>query len=229
MPHSEDDDSFSETQHLHLFSRNNITFPIEEHQSESVLDSMYESKYEGYESSKSPLKKKAAIAQKSMVSNQLNMDMQQNPPQRMPFSSKRTTLLDVQPEQESMIQEQYTPQVYLSLSIKGHKTEKKSAYKTIILDKQLQYENFEQLAKNIDQQLTLIEDDLIDFLASGSLDDSTLGSEEPAKPEIDTKLSSLIKSSQIGELDLLDHGVAMLNLMKKDIKPLLVVIGNLSN
>ena len=37
-----------------------------------------------------------------------------------------------------------------------------STYKTLFLDKQLQYENFEELAKSIDMQLTLIEDELIE-------------------------------------------------------------------
>lgn len=44
--------------------RNNTNFPIEE-QSESVLDSMYESNYPGYDSTKqSPLKKSLVITKK---------------------------------------------------------------------------------------------------------------------------------------------------------------------
>jgi len=54
--------------------------------------------------------------------------------------------------------------VYLSLSIKGIATENNSAYKTIIVDKLLQFENYDALATSIDQQLTLVEDDLIESL-----------------------------------------------------------------
>lgn len=68
MAHSEDDDTVSESQHP-MLARRNINFPIEEHQSESVQDSMYETKYEGYESSKSPLKKKVVAGKRSMISN----------------------------------------------------------------------------------------------------------------------------------------------------------------
>jgi len=69
---------------------------------------------------------------------------------------------------EHLLKENYEPKVYLSLVIKGiRKTSngmdaESSTYKTLFLDKQLQYENFEELAKSIDMQLTLIEDELIE-------------------------------------------------------------------
>ena len=57
---SDEDDSMVSDNITSLLNRRNINFPIEEHQSESVLDSMYESNYPGYDSTKqkSPLKTK---------------------------------------------------------------------------------------------------------------------------------------------------------------------------
>lgn len=69
---------------------------------------------------------------------------------------------------EHLLKESYEPKVYLSLVIKGVRKNSRSAdednstYKTLFVDKQLQYENFEELAKGIDMQLTLIEDELIE-------------------------------------------------------------------
>ena len=54
-------DSINSTNINSFWNRRNINFPIEE-QSESVLDSMYESNYPGYDSTKqSPLKKKVSL------------------------------------------------------------------------------------------------------------------------------------------------------------------------
>jgi hypothetical protein len=49
------------------------------------------------------------------------------------------------------LKEHYEPKVYLSLIVKGLKGSRSSPYKTVFLDKQLQYENIEELAKSIDQ------------------------------------------------------------------------------
>jgi hypothetical protein len=49
------------------------------------------------------------------------------------------------------LREHYEPKVYLSLIVKGLKGSRSSPYKTVFLDKQLQYENIEELAKSIDQ------------------------------------------------------------------------------
>lgn len=153
-----------------------------------MLDSMYESKVEGYESNrqqKSPLLKKAIpnprypslqFQQSNLMSQKGDFrpgdkpqvkysinDLQHN----IDSEHKGSTLSEsnLNPEKphqyEQYLQESYNPRVYLSITVKSPLGKNSSCFRTIVLDQMLQFENIRQLEQMIDAQLTQFEDELI--------------------------------------------------------------------
>lgn len=126
--------------------------------------------------------------------------------------------------EQAHVKEVYEARVYLSLVIKVRtrgqpeqsgsecNSELQSQYRTLFLDKLVRYESLEELAKRIDMQLTSVEDELIDIMRIQSAN-----SHQAAAAPGDS------------ELNMVEHGAAILDLMKEDIKPLLIVIGNLKD
>jgi len=126
--------------------------------------------------------------------------------------------------EQAHVKEVYEPRLYLSLVLKclpkrqaafqesstAEGTEAaQSCYKTLFLDKLLKYESLDELAKGIDKQLSGVEDEVIELIRAR--EERHLERPPSAAP------------------NMIEYGSAILNLMKEDIKPLLVVVGDLKD